>query len=230
MENFQMTISNLVASKLEDVVLNFMDNGWAFTIYDVVRMARHKLSRNTDYPSCRAEVERLMQQELSSDPNYVEHHINVDGFPCRLWAPKSFAVANYNKDFHNPVKVKVTAKLKTTKLPTAKQLVDTKKKLSTKNLRQTDKEGRLTIPVSMLKKFGLRSGSTVYVAARNNNQEGLVLLTKKPGSGLLQKIKLDSSMRVRLAAGLLKRSKLDLSNSLPKVSLTDRAIVVSPGA
>ncbi len=226
------TLNPLVASKLEDVILNWMDNGHAFTIYDVVRRTRVLLNQNTDYPSCRAEVERLMRQELSTNPNYIEHHIVVDGYNCRMWAPVSFNEVAYDKDFHAKVKfntpvVNVTAK--TTKLPSAKQIIAQKKKLSTKNLRHTDKEGRLTIPVGLLRAFGFKRGSTVYVAARNANQPGVVLLAKKPGSGILQKIKLGQDLKVRLAKGVLLKSNLDLSNSSPKVSLTERAIVVSPG-
>lgn len=230
------TLNPLVASKLEDVILNWMDSGAAFTIYDVVRRTRAVLNQNTDYPTCRLEVERLMRQELNSSTDYVEHHITVDGYACRLWAPNSFTPANYDKDFHAklPVKVKLPGKVmkkgKTTPMATIQPLVlPATKKTSLKNLRQTDKEGRLTIPVGLLRAFGFKRGSTVYVAARNANQPGLVLLNKKPGSGILQKIKLNASMKVRLAAGVLKRSNLDLSNSLPKVSLTERAIVVSPG-
>lgn len=181
------TLNPLVASKLEDVVLNWMDNGYAFTIYDVVRKTRHQLNQNTDYPSCRAEVERLMQQELNSNLNYLEHHITVDGNICRLWAPIGFNPSSYDKDFHVVNKAKTTVSVN---VPTAKQLINQKKKSSIKNLRQTDKEGRLTIPVGLLRAFGFKRGSTVYVAARNANQPGVVLLSKKPGSGLLQKLSL----------------------------------------
>lgn len=71
-----------------------------------------------------------------------------------------------------------------------------------------DARGRACVPAALTSTVRMRPGRRVYVARRNHNQPGVVLMRRKPGSGLLATYTVDKHGNVRLSAGLLRNAGL----------------------
>jgi hypothetical protein len=92
-----------------------------------------------------------------------------------------------------------------------------------------DNRGRVTIHNGFVRDAGMNKGSVAYIAKRNGGHTGLVVMDRKPRTGLLGTYLVDKSGNVRITRKILQDAGLAGTASL-KMRLTDnrRAVILLP--
>lgn len=206
MMNKNDLIEKAIVKSTIDVVNNLLANFKSFTRWDVIKLVRHEMQEHVEADEIRTVIDWLWDNGngFISDANYkLSMHKSL-----MIFHPYWRYAFLYDKNDNTPKNSVVTSTVNTT-------AAKAKAKNST----------RLTIPRKVLRSFGVKRGSNLFVAKRNNNQPGLVLLKNPPSSGLLATYHVGNRGDVRLSSRVLENASLGDS---PRISLSDRAIVVTP--